>query len=172
MPYNEAYTPVKWRDFWRFGCGALGDFGCHDMDASTWAFDLKAPTSIELHPAGYSDENIIPYGEIGYYEFDKRGKQAQLKTDLVFGWGAARASGAASCRDQLAAPRHALRGRPGHHRQRTAASAYRSSSPNRYAPPSRRPNLPLLAPTATSATGWMLSRAARRPVPTSSTEPA
>ena len=79
VAYHEAYTPVKWRDFWRFGCGALGDFGCHDMDAATWAFNLKAPTSVELHPAGYSDEDIIPYGEIGYYEFDEQDEQQALK---------------------------------------------------------------------------------------------
>ena len=79
VPYHEAYTPVKWRDFWRFGCGAMGDFGCHDMDAATWAFHLKAPTSVELHPAGYSDAEIIPYGEIGYYEFEQREEQQQLK---------------------------------------------------------------------------------------------
>ena len=79
VPYHEAYTPVKWRDFWRFGCGAMGDFGCHDMDAATWAFHLKAPTSVELHPAGYSDAEIIPYGEIGYYEFEQRDKQQPLK---------------------------------------------------------------------------------------------
>ena len=79
VPFHEAYTPVKWRDFWMFGCGALGDFGCHDMDATTWAFHLKAPKSVELHPAGYSDADIIPYGEIGYYEFDEQGDQAPLK---------------------------------------------------------------------------------------------
>ncbi len=79
VPYHEAYTPVKWRDFWRFGCGAMGDFGCHDMDAATWAFHLKAPTSVELHPAGYSDAEIIPYGEIGYYEFEENGEQKPLK---------------------------------------------------------------------------------------------
>lgn len=79
VPFHEAYAPVKWRDFWKFGCGALGDFGCHDMDAATWAFNLKAPTSVELHPAGYMDDEIIPYGEIGYYEFDERGEQAALK---------------------------------------------------------------------------------------------
>lgn len=79
VPYNEAYTPVKWRDFWRFGCGAMGDFGCHDMDAATWAFHLKAPASVEMHPAGYSDAEIIPYGEIGYYHFDEREEQQPLK---------------------------------------------------------------------------------------------
>ncbi|MGB3781080.1 MAG: Gfo/Idh/MocA family oxidoreductase [Tunicatimonas sp.] len=79
VPYHEAYTPVKWRDFWRFGCGAMGDFGCHDLDAATWAFHLKAPTSVELHPAGYSDAEIIPYGEIGYYHFNERDEQKPLK---------------------------------------------------------------------------------------------
>ena len=79
VPYHEDYTPVKWRDFWRFGCGAMGDFGCHDMDAATWAFHLKAPTSVELHPAGYSDAEIIPYGEIGYYHFDQHDEQQPLK---------------------------------------------------------------------------------------------
>ena len=35
-PFHETYAPVTWRDYWEFGCGALGDFGCHDMDAATW----------------------------------------------------------------------------------------------------------------------------------------
>jgi len=78
-PFNEDYVPVKWRDFWAFGCGALGDFGCHDMDAATWAFNLKAPKSVQIFPAGYSDEHIAPYGEIGYYEFAKQGEQQPLK---------------------------------------------------------------------------------------------
>ena len=76
-PFNQAYAPVTWRDFWEFGCGALGDFGCHDMDAATWGLDLQLPESIEVHPAGYSDENITPYGEIGYYQFpEHNGKPA------------------------------------------------------------------------------------------------
>ena len=68
-PFNEAYAPVSWRDFWEFGCGAMGDFGCHDLDAAVWAFNLSAPETVELFPAGYSDKDIVPYGEIGYYQF-------------------------------------------------------------------------------------------------------
>ena len=68
-PYHEWYSPVTWRDFWDFGCGALGDFGCHDMDAATWAFELGYPETIEVFPAGFSNQNIAPYGEIGYYHF-------------------------------------------------------------------------------------------------------
>lgn len=78
-PFHEAYVPVTWRDFWTYGCGALGDFGCHDMDAATWAFDLHAPESVEILPAGYSDADIAPYGEIGYYQFAASGKQPPLK---------------------------------------------------------------------------------------------
>lgn len=79
-PYNKVYTPVKWRDFWTFGCGALGDFGCHDMDVATWAFDLQTPESVEVQPAGNKGSaDIAPYGEIGYYQFAANGEQPPLK---------------------------------------------------------------------------------------------
>jgi predicted dehydrogenase len=78
-PYHPAYVPVSWRDFWAFGCGALGDFGCHDMDSAVWAFDLPTPTSVEIKPAGPSDEEIAPYGEIGYYHFPAHDKWPAYK---------------------------------------------------------------------------------------------
>ena len=78
-PFHEAYAPFTWRDFWDFGLGALGDFGCHDMDAATWAFNLFAPDTVEIFPAGYSDRDITPYGEIGYYHFKEKGDQKPLK---------------------------------------------------------------------------------------------
>jgi predicted dehydrogenase len=79
-PYNKCYSPVKWRDFWAFGCGALGDFGCHDMDVATWAFNLITPKSVIVYPAGNKgSSDIAPYGEIGYYNFDAQGKQSPLK---------------------------------------------------------------------------------------------
>lgn len=77
-PFHEAYAPVTWRDFWDFGCGALGDFGCHDMDSTVWAFDLPAPETVEMRPAGYSDAEVTPYGEIGYYHFPARGDAPPL----------------------------------------------------------------------------------------------
>lgn len=79
-PYNKVYTPVKWRDFWTFGCGALGDFGCHDMDTVTWAFNLRNPETVEVLPAGNrGSAEIAPYGEIGYYDFRASGEQSPLK---------------------------------------------------------------------------------------------
>lgn len=78
-PFHEAYVPVTWRDFWDFGCGAMGDFGCHDLDAAVWGLELPAPETVELRPAGYSDQHITPYGEIGYYHFPARGKRGPVQ---------------------------------------------------------------------------------------------
>jgi len=67
--FHESYAPVTWRDYWDFGCGAMGDFGCHDLDAPVWGLGLSQPESVVLHPAGFSNRDIAPYGEIGYYHF-------------------------------------------------------------------------------------------------------
>ena len=77
--FNEVYAPVTWRDFWDFGCGAMGDFGCHELDIPTWGLDLPAPETVELFPAGYSDKDIAPHGEIGYFQFPAFGKQGPIK---------------------------------------------------------------------------------------------
>jgi len=45
--YNEAYLPFKWRGFWDFGTGALGDMGCHIMETPFGVLDLGYPTEAE-----------------------------------------------------------------------------------------------------------------------------
>jgi predicted dehydrogenase len=72
-PYHPAYLPVTWRDFWAFGGGALGDFGCHDLDAAMWALELGAPATVEAKPAGNTNDEIAPHGTICYYRFGPRG---------------------------------------------------------------------------------------------------
>ena len=67
--FHSSYAPVTWRDYWDFGCGAMGDFGCHDLDAAVWGLKLPSPETVVLHPAGFSNRDIAPYGEIGYYQF-------------------------------------------------------------------------------------------------------
>lgn len=74
-PFHQAYAPVSWRDFWSFGLGALGDFGCHDLDSATWALDLKAPSKVEGTFAGKMDSEITPYGSLITYQFEAKGDQ-------------------------------------------------------------------------------------------------
>jgi len=46
-PYNPAYAPFRWRGWWDFGTGALGDMACHLMDAAYWILDLGYPSRVE-----------------------------------------------------------------------------------------------------------------------------
>jgi predicted dehydrogenase len=77
--FNPAYHPVAWRDFWAFGGSAMGDFGCHDLDAATWAFDLPAPTRAEPLLVGPTDDEIAPHGGQIFYDFPARGNQPAIK---------------------------------------------------------------------------------------------
>jgi predicted dehydrogenase len=45
-PYHPAYAPFRWRGWWDFGTGALGDMACHGMDAAFWILDLGYPERI------------------------------------------------------------------------------------------------------------------------------
>jgi predicted dehydrogenase len=77
--FHRAYHPVAWRDFWAFGGSAMGDFGCHDLDAATWAFDLPAPTRAEAITVGPTDDEIAPHGCQIFYDFPARGNQPAIK---------------------------------------------------------------------------------------------
>ncbi|MDN5203201.1 Gfo/Idh/MocA family oxidoreductase [Fulvivirgaceae bacterium BMA10] len=45
--YNPAYLPFKWRGWWDFGTGALGDMACHIIDPAFRALKLGYPTAVE-----------------------------------------------------------------------------------------------------------------------------
>ena len=46
-PYNAAYLPFKWRGWWDFGTGAMGDMGCHIMETPFKTLGLKFPYEAE-----------------------------------------------------------------------------------------------------------------------------
>ncbi|MES1167152.1 MAG: Gfo/Idh/MocA family oxidoreductase [Pseudomonadota bacterium] len=70
--YDPAYVPFKWRGYWDFGTGALGDMGCHIMDGAYWALDLTQPTSVEATSANQTDQSP-PTGSVVTYHFPARG---------------------------------------------------------------------------------------------------
>ncbi len=66
-PYlNDTYHPFKWRGWFDFGAGALGDMGCHIIDPVVWALELGPAQSAQYHgpkpkPETFPEWEIIKY---------------------------------------------------------------------------------------------------------------
>lgn len=70
-PYHPAYHPFRWRGWWDFGTGALGDIGCHSLDPVFRALKLKYPVSVQAVSTLVNSETY-PSGSIVRYEFAAR----------------------------------------------------------------------------------------------------
>ncbi len=74
--FYSDYLPKKWRAFYDFGSGMLGDWGCHTLDTPVWALDLDVPNVVECLQRKNSLEGVIPAGSHIKFHFpakDKRG---------------------------------------------------------------------------------------------------
>jgi predicted dehydrogenase len=80
-PYHPCYHPFNWRNWWDFGTGGLGDFGCHLMDLAFWALDLRHPTTIEAREAHGipADSESCAEALTVEYEFPARGALPPVK---------------------------------------------------------------------------------------------
>jgi predicted dehydrogenase len=87
-PYHPTYLPARWRAWWDFGTGALGDLACHVLDPVFWALNLKYPTSVEACTSTYWHDffqktepknETYPRSTIVRYQFPERGEMPPLK---------------------------------------------------------------------------------------------
>ena len=67
--YNRFYVPRSWRCWWDFGCGLLGDWACHTIDAPFWALGLGMPTAVEPEVRSDSPNGFIPDQSVIRFEF-------------------------------------------------------------------------------------------------------
>lgn len=77
-PYHSAYHPFNWRGWWDFGCGALGDMGCHHLDPIFRALQLSAPLTIEAETSDRHPETAPKSSTITYH-FPERGERPPVK---------------------------------------------------------------------------------------------
>jgi predicted dehydrogenase len=75
-PYHNAYHPFKWRGWWDFGTGALGDMACHTLNMCFAALSLRDPISVQAISSGHNKETYPSWSIITfeYAATDKRGK--------------------------------------------------------------------------------------------------
>jgi predicted dehydrogenase len=70
-PYHPAYVPFKWRGWWDFGTGALGDMGCHTLDHICKALKLGPPAGVHASSTKLFPETA-PSASMVHYDFPAR----------------------------------------------------------------------------------------------------
>lgn len=91
--YQPAYLPFKWRGWWDYGTGALGDMGCHIMHPPFEALGLGYPVSVEAAVGQvYVDDFLIndfdgtcPPSSIVRFTFPERGDQSSVRLNWYDG---------------------------------------------------------------------------------------
>ncbi|HWL16551.1 MAG TPA: Gfo/Idh/MocA family oxidoreductase [Opitutus sp.] len=76
--FNSYYHPFRWRWWQDFGCGPLGDMGCHLTNLSFRALDLAAPSEIDVVLSDPVAPGLFPASARLDYRFPARGPLAPL----------------------------------------------------------------------------------------------
>ncbi len=84
-PYHPTYHPRRWRAWWDFGCGMMGDRGVHTLDAACHALDLARPATIGRLSIDGANEYIHPDKAHVRYRFPARGDFPPLELEWFSG---------------------------------------------------------------------------------------
>jgi hypothetical protein len=71
-PYHPAYVHFRWRGWWDFGSGGLGDMGVHNIAPVFSALQLGAPVSVDASSTLVNSETL-PLASSVHYKFPARG---------------------------------------------------------------------------------------------------
>jgi predicted dehydrogenase len=74
-PFNHCYVPKRWRGWYDFGNGVLGDWGCHTLDAPFWSLDLGMPVSVDPTVRPEAPEGFVTDQSVLKFEFEARGSK-------------------------------------------------------------------------------------------------
>ena len=77
-PYHPAYVPFRWRGWWDFGSGGLGDMGIHNLAPVFDALKLGPPTSVHASSTPVFPESV-PLACTVHYAFAAQGGRPPVK---------------------------------------------------------------------------------------------
>ena len=84
-PYKkDIYHPAKWRAWYDFGNGALGDFCCHSFNLPLRALDLDYPETISVSGERLGLETFARACTVRY-KFPARGKRGPVELNFYTG---------------------------------------------------------------------------------------
>ncbi len=78
-PFSSEYAPFKWRGYYDFGCGALGDMACHILGSVNMALLLGAPTSVQVVKQEGKNSLTFPTKSVIRFDFPKRKTMPAVK---------------------------------------------------------------------------------------------
>ncbi len=78
-PFNNIYVPRRWRGFYDYGNGKLGDWVCHTLDAPFWTLDLGLPHTVEsIRKDPVPDHSFVAEESVVTWHFGARGNKAPV----------------------------------------------------------------------------------------------
>jgi predicted dehydrogenase len=77
--FSSDYVTQRWRGWWDYGVGALGDIGCHCLDAPFWALQLGMPSAVDVALDEPGSHHYTPFGAHVIYHFPERGELPPVK---------------------------------------------------------------------------------------------
>jgi predicted dehydrogenase len=76
--YKAVYHPFNFRGWWDYGCGALGDMGCHHFNTPFRALKLGSPIRVQASASKVFEESA-PLASIVTYDFPARDNMPPLR---------------------------------------------------------------------------------------------
>ena len=84
-PYSPQYAPVRWRNWWGFGSGAICDIGMHMFDVLRMTFDTGFPDLVEAEVPAVSAYTIPRWSNLRF-DFPAVGHRRAFTLHWRNGW--------------------------------------------------------------------------------------
>ena len=77
--YHDGLAHFAWRGWFDFGCGAMGDMGCHTWDNVFWSMEPDYPTVAVLEKIEGRTQETYPKKSATRWEFPAKGNRPAFK---------------------------------------------------------------------------------------------